>query len=91
MNIKQAKEIILKQVYDVLRMNDHFLSGDKDTRFEAFESVVGTSIYNFSQEEVDRLHTMNEDAINNEYERLCKVGEENRLFYNKMIQYLENL
>ena len=91
MNIQQAKEIILKQVYDDLQMNDHFLSGDTDTKHEAFESVIGTPIYEFLPETADELYNENAAKIEIEYERLCRVGEENRLFYNKMIQYLDNL
>ena len=91
MNIKQAKEIIIKQIYDDLQINNHFLSEDKDTRLEAFESVIGTSIYNFTQEKADKLYAENKDKIDEEYEKFCEVGKENEIFYNKMIQYLENL
>lgn len=91
MNIQQAKEIILKQVYDDLQINDYFLSGDTNTKDEAFESVIGASIYDFLLERADELYNEHSAKIDEEYNRLCKVGEENRIFYNKMIQYLDNL
>jgi hypothetical protein len=88
MNKIEAYKIVLDELWNLHQGNDYFNSGDKDTKFHAFESIIGKSVYDLTQEEVNKLSKEKEVELDKEYERLCEVGKTNEIFYNKCIEML---
>lgn len=75
----KALEVVEELISSRCQMIDHFYSGDKDTRIEAFSNILVKngllSFYELSKDEVKEYSTKFSNEIDEEYTRLCQFGE----------------
>lgn len=90
-----ALEVVEEIISNRCQLIDHFYSGDKDTKIEAFNHILEKNglpnFYELSKVEIKEYENKFSKEIDDEYTRLCEFGSNEFKNANICWEYIKKL